>query len=88
MMTKQNVVSWCDWGTENSCKAQFSSVTQSCLILCDPMGCSMPGFPAHHQLPELAQTHVHQVSDAIQPSHPLLSPSLAFNLSLHQGLFQ
>ena len=51
--------------------------------------CSMPGFPVHHQLPELAQTHVHWVSDAIQPSHPLLSPSPpAFNLSQHQGLFQ
>ena len=54
-----------------------------------PMGCSTPGFPIHHQLPELAQTHVHQVSDAIQPSHPLLSPSPpALNLSQHQGLFQ
>ena len=53
------------------------------------MDCSTPGFPVHHQLPELAQTHVHQVSDAIQPSHPLLSPSPpAFNLSEHQGLFQ
>ena len=49
---------------------QFSSVTQACLTLCDPMACSMPGFPVHHQLPELAQIHVHQVSDAIQPSHP------------------
>ena len=57
--------------------------------LCDPMDCSMPGFPVHDQLPELAQTHVHQAGDAIQPSHPLLSPSPpAFNLSQHQGLFQ
>ena len=56
---------------------QFSSVTQSCLILCDPMDCSMSGLPVHHQLLELAQTHVHQVSDAIHPSHPLSSPSLA-----------
>ena len=48
-----------------------SSVTQSCLALCDPMDCCMPGFPVHHQLPELTQTHVHRVSDAIQPSHPL-----------------
>ena len=65
------------------------SVTQSCLTLCDSMDCSMPGFPVHHQLPELAQTHVHRVSDAIQPSHPLLSPSPpTFNLSQHQGLFQ
>ena len=54
---------------------QFSSVTQSCLTLCYPMDCSTPGFPIHHQLPELTQTHVHQVSDAVQPSHPLLSPS-------------
>ena len=52
-----------------------SSVTQSCLTLCDHMDCSMPVFPVNHQLPELAQTHVHQVGDAIQPSHPLLSPS-------------
>ena len=65
------------------------SVVQSGLILCNPIACSMPGFPVHHQLPELAQTHVHQVGDAIQPSHPLSSPSLpAFNLSQHQGLFQ
>ena len=57
--------------------------------LCDPMDCSMPGFPVHHQLPELTQTHVHWVSDAIQPSHPLSSPSHpTFNLSQHQGLFQ
>ena len=55
--------------------AQFSSVAQSCLTLCDPMNCSMPGFPVYQQLPELVQTHVHQVSDAIQPSHPLSSPS-------------
>ena len=67
---------------------QFSSVTQSCLTLCHPMDCSMPGFPVHHQLPEVSQTHVHQVSDAIQPSHSLSSPSPpAFNLSQHQGLF-
>ena len=68
---------------------QFSSVAQSCLTLCDPMDCSMPGFPVHHQLPELAQSHVHRVSDAIQPSHPLSSPSSpAFNLSQRQGLFK
>ena len=67
---------------------QFSSVAQSCLILCDPMDCSTPGFLVHHQLPELAQTHVHWVSDAIQAYHPLSSPSLpAFHLS-QQGLFQ
>ena len=67
---------------------QFSSVTQSCPTLCGPMDCNMPGFPIHHQLLELAQTHVHQAGDAIQPSHPLLSPSLAFNLSQHLGLFK
>ena len=68
---------------------QFSSVAQSCLTLCHPMNCSTPGFPVHHQLLELAHTHVHQVNDAIQPSHPLSSPSPpAFNLSQHQGLFQ
>ena len=54
---------------------QFSSVAQSCLTFCNPMDCSTPGFPVHHQLPDLAQTHVHWVGDAIQPSHPLLSPS-------------
>ena len=68
---------------------QFSSVTQLCLTLCNPMDCSTPGFHVHHQLPELAQTHVHWVSDAIQPSYPLSSPSPpAFHLSQHQGLFQ
>ena len=73
---------------ENTNTSQLSSVTQSCLTLCDPMDCSTPGFPVHHQLPELTQTHVHWVSITIQPSHPLSSPSLAFNLSQHQGLFQ
>ena len=68
---------------------QFSSVFQSCLTLCEPMDCSTPSFPVHHQLPELAQTPVHRVGDAIQPSHPLSSPSPpAFNLSQHHGLFQ
>ena len=68
--------------------SQFSSVAQSCLTLCDPMDCSMPGFPVHHQLPELAQTHVHRVSDVIQPSCPLSSPSPpTFNLSQNQGPF-
>ena len=66
----------------------FSSVAQSCPILCDSMDCSTPDFPVHHQLPEPAQTHVHRVGDAIQLSHPLLSTSPpAFNLSQHQGLF-
>ena len=61
---------------------EFSSVAQLCLTLCDPMNCSTPGFPVHHQLLELAQTRVHEITDAIQSSHPLLSPSpLAFNLS-------
>jgi len=67
---------------------QFSSVTQSCPTLCNPMNHSTPGLPVHHQLPESTQTHVHRVGDAIQPSHPLSSPSPpAFNLSQHQGLF-
>ena len=70
------------WSTGS---VQFSSVAQSCPNLCDPVDCSTPGFPAHHQFPELAQTHV---GDAIQPSHPLSSPSPAFNLPQHQGLFQ
>ena len=64
---------------------QFRSVTQSCLTLCDPMDC----FPVHHQLPELTQTHVHRVGNAIQLSHPLSSPSPpAVNLPQHQGLFK
>ena len=68
---------------------QFNSVAQSCPTLCDPMNRSTPGLPVHHQLPEFTQTHVHWVSDAIQPSHPLSSPSpLTFNLSQHQSLFQ
>ena len=66
---------------------QFSSVTQSCLTLCNPMDCSMPGLPVHHQLLEFTQTHVHWVGDAIQPSHPLLSTSPpSLNLSQHQDL--
>ena len=69
--------------------SQFSSVTQSCLTLCDPMDHSRPGLPVHHQLLEFTQTHVHWVGDAIQPSHPLLFPSPpTFNLSQHQSLFQ
>ena len=68
---------------------QFSSVTQLCPTLCNPMNRSTPGLPVHHQLPEFTQTFVHQVSDAIQPSHPLSSPSPpAPNPSRHQGLFQ
>ena len=76
-------------GEEYIEKNQFRSVTQLCPTLCDPMDCSTPGLPAHRQLLKLAQTHVHRVGDAIQPSHPLWSPSPpAFNLSQHQGLFQ
>ena len=68
---------------------QFSSVTQSCPTLCDPMNRSTPDLPVHHQLPEFTQTHAHQISDAIQPYHPLSSPSPpAPNPSQHQGLFQ
>ena len=67
---------------------QFSSVTQSCPTLCDPMNLSTPGLLVRHQLPKFTQTHVHRVGDAIQPSHPLLSPSPAPNPSQHQGLFQ
>ena len=64
---------------------QFSSVAQPCLTLCNPMDCSTPGLPVYHQLPESTQTHVHRVSDAIQPSHPLSSPSPpAFKLSQHK----
>ena len=70
-------------------RVQFNSVPQSCPTLCNPMNHSMPGFPVHHQLPESTQTHVHWVCDAIQPSHPLSSPSPpALNLSQHQGLFK
>ena len=78
--------------SHNRCEfssVQFSSVTQSCLTLCDPMNRSKPGLPVHHQLPEVTQTHVHWVSDAIQPSHPLSSPSPpAPNPSQHHSLFQ
>ena len=70
-------------------QVQFSSLAQLCWTLCDLMDCSMPGFPVHHQLPELTQTHAHWVGDAIQPSHPLSSPSPPnFNISQHQKLFK
>ena len=70
-------------------KSVFSSVAQLCPTLCDTMDCSTPDLPVHHQLPEFTQTHVHRVGDAIQPSHPLSSPSPpAFNISQHQGLFR
>ena len=71
----------------NSILSQFSSIAQSCPTLCEPIDCSTPGLSVHHQLPEFTQAHIHWVSDAIQPSHPLSSPSPpAFNLSQHQGL--
>ena len=83
---------WCGEGiysTKYLHSVQFSSVAQSCPTLCDRMDCSTPGLPVHRQLPEFTQTRVHRVSDVIQPSHPLSSPSPpAFNLSQHQGLFQ
>ena len=70
-------------------RVQFSSVTQSCPTLCDPMNRSTPGLPDHHQLPEFTQTHVHRVGDAIQTSHPLSSPfPSAPNPSQHPSLFQ
>ena len=79
----------CGWTWKVFSSVQFSSVAQSCPTLCDPMSRSTPGLPVHHQLPEFTQTHVHGVSDAIQPSHPLSSPSPpAPNPSQHQGLFQ
>ena len=74
--------------TKKSGSVQFSSVDQSCPTPCDPMDCSTPGLPVHHQLPEFTQTHVHWIGDAIQQSHPLLSASSVFNLLQHQGLFQ
>jgi len=71
-----------------NCSDQMRSIAQSCPTLCDPMNHSMPGLPVHHQLPEFTETHVHRVSDAIQPSHPLSSPSPpAPNPSQHQSLF-
>ena len=75
--------------TSTILSVQFSSVAQSCLTLCDPMNRSTPGLPIRHQLPEFTQTHVHRVGDAIQPSHPLLSPfPPGPNPSEHQSLFQ
>ena len=87
---------WCFWTVvlEKTVKSPLDSQeiklssVQSCPTLCDPMNCSTPGLPVHHQLPEFTQTHVHRVSDAIQPSHPLSSPSPAPNPSQHQSLFQ
>ena len=77
------------WSYPDVSSISVSSLAQLCPTLCDPMDCSMPGFPVHHQLAEFAQSHIHWVSDAIQPSHPLSSPSPpAFNLSQNQGLFK
>ena len=98
LMVKRRLVGYSPWGPKESdmtewlnthMSVQFSSVAQSCPTLCDPMNHSMPGLPVHHQLLEFTQTHGHRVSDAIQPSHPLLSlfPP-APNLSQHQSLFQ
>ena len=94
-MDKRTVNNYCVVGWEKNNMTpgqmdyQFSSDAQSCPTVCNPMDCSTPGFPVHHQLLELTQTHVHQVGDAIQPSHPLSSPSPpAFNLSVNQGLFK
>ena len=87
---RQVLYHWCHVGSLERHTVQLSrSVVQSCLTLWDSMNHSTPGLPVHHQLPEFTQTHVHRVSDAIQPSHPLLSPSPpAPNPSQHQGLFQ
>ena len=88
-MVKDYVVCVCVYIYMMEYSVQFSSVIQSCLSLCDPMNRSTPGLPVHHQLPEFTQTHVHRVRDAIQPSHPLTSPSPpAPNPSQHQSLFQ
>ena len=82
--------SFCNFSEEfERIGVQFSSISQSCLTLCDPMDCSTPGLPDHCQLLEFTQIHVHWISDVIQPSHPLSSPSPpAFNISQHQGLFK
>ena len=83
------IAPWKEQDGEGGVGFQFSSVAQLCSTLCDPMNCSTPGLPVHHQLPEPTQTHVHWVGNAIQPSHPLSSPSPpALNLSQHQGLFK
>ena len=81
-------MTWQNWHMEKYFSDLIRSVAQLCPTLCDPMNRSKPGLPVHHQLPEFTETHVHRVSDAIQPSHPLLSPSpLAPNPSQHQESF-
>ena len=88
-ITLNSLVKWWISMSNKGLFIQFSSVAQSYLTLCDPIGCITPGHLVHHQLLEFIQTHVHWVGDAIQPSHPLLSPSPpALNPSQHQGLFQ
>ena len=96
-MTEQLILSTCHKvtaqkgtvGCLHTGSVQFSSVAQLCLTLCDSMNCSTPGLPVHHQHPEFTQTHIHRVSDAIQPFHPLSSPSPpAPNPSQHYSLFQ
>ena len=85
LIYEAKIESW----TKKTNSIQFSSVTQLCSTLCDPMDCITPGLPVHHQLLKLIQTHVHQVDDAIQSSYPLSSPSPpALNRSQHQGLLQ
>ena len=89
LLTLGNCKSKPQWASTLPIRTQFSSVTQSCPTLCDPMYRSMPGLPVHHQLPEFTQTHAHRVGDATQPSHPLSSPSPpAPNPSQHWALFQ
>ena len=78
----------CIFSTLSLRSDQIRSVTQSCLTLCDPMNRSTPGIPVHHQLPEFTQTHVHRVSDAIQPSHPLSSPSPPAQTNLQGYLYK
>ena len=89
LLTLGNCKSKPQWASTLPIRTQFSSVTQSCPTLCDPMNRSTPGLPVHHQLPEFTQTHAHRVGDATQPSHPLSSPSPpAPNPSQHWALFQ
>ena len=89
LLTLGNCKSKPQWASTWPIRTQFSSVTQSCPTLCDPMNRSMPGLPVHHKLPEFTQTHAHWVSDATQPSHPLSSPPPpAPNPSQHRGYFQ